>query len=531
MRPRDVGVPHDEWRDAQLDLFLATRELHRTGGVMFGEAGTGVGKTGTACALGSVAPVLYVCQSLALLDQAKYIYGFEPIKGRPEYNCVHPDKVELWKEKYNKVPTAFDCHFALMTQCPYIAYCPYHIAKRRALGAQRAACTYRYLALSKAMQQRRGILVLDECHLAREELLDFSEFKVNEWQRRKWGLPEFPYSEPYGPDGEGDILSLTARGKVTDWLVETAKVLSRHDFETKKGAQAKQEHSKCTRMLEMLLETNWYLECGRNAIHKKKQRIPGIILRSLDARPVAKRLMSGKHTALLMSATIGADPTPLARELGIEEFEFKTYPHPIPAEYRPVYDLQMERMTKYSLDRNPRLYAYQAVKVAKFIEEWDPEWRGIVLTSSNLKVEKLRELLGRCYPDRVMKPPKGGPATRVAAFLADPTPGLISVDTTQGWGHGLDLWGDAGRFAVVAGVLFDNPTDKRVLARRKVMGSAKYDWWKSYMSVPQMCGRVSRGERDEDGNWLLNVAALADGCAVSPRALSHYPKWFKEAIR
>jgi len=33
-----------------------------------------------------------------------------------------------------------------------------------------------------------------------------------------------------------------------------------------------------------------------------------------------------------------------------------------------------------------------------------------------------------------------------------------------------------------------------------------------------------------NGEYMLNVAALADGSCVSPASLRYYPGWFKEAM-
>ena len=98
------------------------------------------------------------------------------------------------------------------------------------------------------------------------------------------------------------------------------------------------------------------------------------------------------------------------------------------------------------------------------------------------------------------------------------------------WGAGLDFYGDLARFAVVAGVPFGNHTDNFGRARAK-KGKDDYAWWFSYVQVPQACGRVSRGEQDENGNYLLNVACLADGSSMTGNAKRNYPDWFKDSIR
>lgn len=536
--PRDVGVPHDTWQPNQLEAFDEVHNLHLAGGgKIFLEAPTGSGKTAVACALGSVAPTLYVAHSLALLDQAEARYGFSVVKGRQEYTCAHKEKVGRWALRYDQLPTAYDCHYANMRDCNYFSICEYHLARAQARRAQRAACTYQYLALSSAMQDRGGIVVLDECHASVEVLLHFAEFHINEVVRAKWGLPSFPYSEPYA--GKGDILNIEARGKVEDWLHKAMLALTGYDPESEEGAKTKRLRDRLGQVLDQVQSENWFLECGRNiAVRAQRRRgrkteyhIPGLSLRALSARSVASRLWKNKKTVLLMSATIGADPAPIAGELGIDSYEFVTYPHPVPVEYRPVYDLGVPRMTKRNLDKNSALFVIQAVAIARFIESLDPTWRGIVLAPSNYKVEMLRKHLGRILGSRMFTPPNGGPAQRIEAFLNDERPSLVLADTLQGLGHGIDLRGDLGRFVCVCGTDFPNPSDRFVQARRRVSGADKYLWARAYMGVPQACGRVSRGSRDENGEFLLNIAAIADGSCMTNRAIKHFPGWFLDAIR
>jgi Rad3-related DNA helicase len=204
-----------------------------------------------------------------------------------------------------------------------------------------------------------------------------------------------------------------------------------------------------------------------------------------------------------------------------------SFDHPIPWEFRPVYDLQVPKMTKRNIDSNPGLFVLQARAIAEFIKAHPESWRGIVLTSSNFKVKTLRGILSSMLNGRVFEPPRGASlAERVETFCEDPRDSIIAVDTIQGWGSGLDLQGDLARIAVVAGVPFQNPTDPFVKARQQAGGDA-YLRWQSYMSVTQATGRVARGEKDEHGDWLLNVAAVADGSAMTSRARQVYPDWFE----
>ena len=191
----------------------------------------------------------------------------------------------------------------------------------------------------------------------------------------------------------------------------------------------------------------------------------------------------------------------------------------------------MPKMTKANIDHTPSLYKDQAKRIIEFIESFPSDWRGIVLTSSNYKIEQLRRFLEDELVGRIFYPAdNAGLGERIQSFLDDPRPGIISVDTIQGWGSGISLDGDLARFSIVAGVPFSNPSDRFESLRMSTDAGRRYGWWKPYSDVAQATGRVTRGEKDENGDYVLNVAALADGSATSNLAKSQYPAWMKQAI-
>lgn len=523
-RPADYGLPedHETLRDSQADLYTTAYRIKANGGgFLFGEAPTGTGKTAVAAMLGRDGPILYVAGTLGLLDQAEKSYGFKAIRGRQEYPCKLETKVRLWAQKWEKVPTASDCHFSPMSKCPAAGVCPYLAAKIRALSATRAACTYKYLMLSSSMQNRTGTLFLDEAHEAVEEVIGFCEFTITAKTRDYWGLPDFPLWG-FGDKKGGLLEHQKHQVALMRWFEACRRELAHGvDPTTPEGVRALKLSDRFDRVAVSLLSGKWFLEVGH-----VPYKGPALRLRSLDPRPWARRMWAQKDIVLLVSATIGKTPKALSEALGIEEYESKSYPHPIPWGKRPVYDLEVPRMTKRALDQNPALFTVQAAKIKGFIEKFPDDWRGLVLAPSYKKISMLRKLLSQWLPpERVIPLGEGSTRERIKAFKEDPRSGIIAVDTIQGWGHGLDLPGDLGRFVVVAGVPFDNPADAFTQARRRVHDS--YLWWKSYQNVPQACGRVSRGMKDDNGDWLLNVAAVADGSATSGRARANYPEWFE----
>lgn len=542
VNPKDLGLPHLFWRPNQYQAYQKVTKLHLDGGgITFQELPTGSGKTGIATALGANDRVTALVQNHGLLDQYERAYGFTIIKGRQEYPCVMKSKVDTWKRSYGSVPTMADCHFKDTSNCPESDSCPYILARNAALQANRMACTYKYASLSDGVRARKGILVLDEAHVSVDEILSLSSFKMDEHTRESFGFPRFPLIE-FGNNGDGDLLEWDSKGKLLVWVSECMSKISEvdlFDMMTPTGSKNARMFDSLQTLYNLIIEQeNLFYKCTSKSSNDNdwrsfyKKGELSLTIKTLTAHNMARSLFSNKQTVLLMSATIG-NPRPLAEELGIKDYNFNSYPHPVPTEYRPVYRLDVDKMTKTNLDANPSMYKIQAQRIAEFIQCLDSSWRGIVLTTSNYKVSLLRRFLGEMLRGRIFNPQMEnmGVSSRVQAFVENKDPGMIAVDTIQGWGTGLDLRDDIARFAVVAGVPYYNPSDRFDALRMSTDSGKRYALWAAHSASQQACGRVSRGEKDTNGDWLLNVAALADGSNMSPVAYSQYSPWFKEAIR
>lgn len=532
--PRLVGVPHDEWRGEQrtaADMALNSKEFFRVA-----ELPTGVGKSGIAAAMRASGMKLTALVHTIPLGYQYEKYGFKFVAGRDHYECALEEKQDEWRARGQGIPTAAHCHFETMADCPAAAQCGYYQAKLRALASQKMVCTYQYGILSPKVQDRTGFLIGDEVHSSVEALLNFTEVQVTDRHRQEYDLPDFPFmASGYGPKGEGDLMTKPAQRIVERWLVKAMNRLAvLVNDPWRDTAKIKSLFDRLKRLAGDLDFGHWFLRAGPQACRSfargVEQLSPGIFVRALDARPIASRLWRSKQAALFMSATIG-DPSALMSELGVRDYDWHAYDHPTPTDYRPVFDLGCERMNATNIKGNPELINQQAARIAAFIQSYPAEWRGLVLASSHDKVQKLTYALGKLLPGRMFSPPGRRVNENIEAYLRDKRKGLISVATIQGWGHGVSLDGDLGRFTVVASVPHENPYDPYTRARKARPGGGNYALSQAYLAVVQGCGRTSRGERTATGEWELNVAALADGGATTKQAQRYFPKWFAAAIR
>ena len=173
--PREYGVPHDKWRSSQKQAFeWAVNQYNEGEKYLFCELPTGSGKSSIAAGLGSISPVLMHVQTLNLLDQYQDEYGFSVVKGRANYQCVHPKKISKWSNQGKGIPMVDSCSIEPMNECPYYNVCPYIVAREKAMTAKRSGCTYKFGIVSPKVRTRGGISVLDEAHASANECLEYA---------------------------------------------------------------------------------------------------------------------------------------------------------------------------------------------------------------------------------------------------------------------------------------------------------------------------------------------------------------------
>lgn len=540
--PWQLGLPHSEWRIYQLEAFVDARSALEQKDVVIMEAPVGIGKTAIAGALSDGVETTVLVQNLGLLNQYKD-YGFSILKGRNEYPCALKSKVDDWQKKYGRTPTAGDCHHSHnMYECPSYDVCPYFVAREEALSSPRMACTYKYGVVSERLQKRGGLLVMDEIHNAVREFLGIDSFRMTDTERDKYDLPKFPLLD-FGEGGDGDVLDSVHKYQVLGWVHNALACVAQIDLfdELSPTGADKRKIFNALNDLQSLLFTgdDIFYKCKITETYAKKSglpvREPVMEIKALSPKRVYNKVTNGKDSVFMMSATIG-DPTALiCNEFGIPEWHYKSWPHPVPPSKRPIYNIADYAMTHTNITQDIGLYKKQAKRIAQWINSHTKaDHRGIVLTTSNLKVSKLREFLrpelrgGRSVFS--LAEHGMGLQDRINTFVTNSDQGVVHVDTIQGWGTGVDLRGDIARYSVVAGVPLPNPTDRFDQLRFETPSGRAYAYAYAYNSVMQATGRVTRGEQDDDGVYLLNTAALADMMATSPLAMRFYSGWFKEAI-
>ena len=540
--PWQLGLPHSEWRVYQQEAYSEAHHAFDNHDVVIVEAPVGIGKTAIAGALADNITTTVLVQNLGLLNQYAD-YGFAILMGKNSYPCVLPDKVDTWKNRYGRTPTAGDCHHVHnMYSCSSAKECPYINARDTALSSPRMACTYKFGVMSESLQKRDGMVVMDEIHNGVREFLGIDSFVMTDTERDKYDMPQLPLLD-FGPNGEGDLLSDVDKYHIIGWTQNALSCVSQIDlFEemTPLGTDKRKIFNALTDLQSLLFDGyDIFYKCSLQDSYSRKTgahfKEPVMEIKALSPMRAYRRVTEGKEKVFMMSATIG-DPTALiCSEFGITDWYYSSYPHPVPPEKRPIFDIAERAMSHSNLMKMPGLYKQQAERIAKWINEKTArEHRGIVLTTSNIKIKRLREYLPPALKDgRSMFRLSDfnlGLQERIDAFVTNSDEGVVHVDTIQGWGTGVDLRGDIARYSVVAGVPLPNPTDRFDQLRFSTPSGRAYAHAFAYNSVMQATGRVTRGEQNEEGVYLLNQSALADKMATAPLAMNFCSDWFKEAI-
>jgi Rad3-related DNA helicase len=527
--PRDYGLNHDEWRSGQREAIEWVLNLKTTGIVA---ATTGTGKTSFARALSQKERTIALVRT-KLLQQENYEhgYGFAPLYGRSNYDCIHEDadygtKADscLFSEQgmlacgHGQAGMSIAWPHDTRYQVDGFKPCPYMLARESAKQSQRSVLNYAYWLNVYERWSPPKILVCDEGHQLSDLTLEWAGTTVSDETRTKWGLTPFPMIR----GASGSLLTPTtpATERAIGWIEQSLKTLRNihdeliddieKDEKTRKQVQQVEVLGKKLRAtLDALKEEpeDWYIKSGPGVQNGR----PAFVARPLTARHHFKRyFINSEWRLLIMSATIG-DPAVFATELGITDYEHMSIPSQFAPEERPVMALDVPRIGHNSTDKE---YGKQADEIAKAIKDCPGDWSGIIHTTSTSEAPQLAERLAkRGLQDRVWVAPKGASTEQMVAMWhqrARSKPGSINVSWAM-W-EGYDPAPDINlKICITAKVPYAPLNDEYEIARRSYDG--KLYLQRAAWQMEQGLGRSRRGRKsDYDLNGQRNgLVCIADG--------------------
>lgn len=506
--PCTLGLPHDSWRPHQYETYQWLKEQK---GVVFCEAVCGSGKTGLATALASDYTVTSLCKTKNL-QVVNYggIYDWSILQGRKNYACAQ--HLGLFADECPEAESG-------MGKCEGAERCPYLIAKRKVQGSRKASLNYSYWLAARWVRQEQylpQVLVCDEADELPDLVADWAGCTITERDRQNWGLPVFPYlSGVDDPTSGTDSVSIAV-----DWLERSREILGRawRVYEHPSNPKEKQLRDRVEELGQKVRNTldclqanssDWFIRSGPTARQFNGDYQPAFICRPLTARYHWGRYFNVAQTTVLMSATIG-QPEPLARELGIEEFQFRSVPSQWPPEMRPV--LCPGDAPALGRKAEPSAYEKQADIAAKLLKECDPNWFGIVLVTSKAEAQAVAQRLAkRGYEDRVWVIPEKEHGqwvgtdrqTELWQQRKRSKPGSIMVSYNHWRGYdGLDE-----KILLVCKTPYPRMGQEGSFESAYMRYDGKRYHWRTANLLMQGCGRTRRG-REEDygaGNGLVAI--------------------------
>lgn len=517
------------------------------------ECPTGGGKSAIGMTIAKIfKPAFYITATKLLQDQLNRDFSslMVNLKGRNAYPCTFPDRFgdELVKKKYWSLEMLADakvkhqdcatgfcrgksskpfggdgskCKSCMSKQLngdldqlpPGMNYsaCPYYEQVHTAINSSIVSMnfsSYLYQTTMSSRFDKRGLMVIDECHNVESQLLDFISVNLTNDQLDLLGV------KPTGVD---------TAAKMALWMIEE-DFLDVIDDGMKRAlidddARSVDDLSKLKKRIQTFLEdmslpsSNWVLMTNDN----------GYVLKPVFIRSFAKSfLFDNADKVLLMSATV-LDIDVYCDSLGINPADVSFYKmkNRFPVENRPIYYKPVDRLVggKQGMDRwGPKLIS----GVEKIVESY-PGKRGIIHTHNNAIAKLLSE--GAKYDVRrrfIMSSDYKDKST----LLLEHERYDDSVIVAPAFHEGVDLRDDLSRFQVICKVPYANFYDDIQLAER-IKNDNDYYKWITALKLVQSYGRSIRSETDQADTFVLDEA-FQKFCSDSKRLL---PKWFLEAIK
>ena len=512
--PASYGLPHQAWRKHQYEALCEIEKL--TGAaVMIVNAPTGSGKTAWPAALGAKHRVLALSETKALQEQ-NYgkVYHFSYLFGKGNYPCRLGGQADHCYARQE--PKA----------CQQYSWCEYYQRKEEAMKAQRCALNYAYF-LSASWPRRQapqGFLILDECHLLSDIVLEHTSITLTIEHRKKYDLPEFPN---LNNRVQSLLFSDSTEHKAAEWLSRVRqKVEQRVVILTARASHDKTAHhllSEAENLLHRIEATltslqiapeDWYIRSGPQAVQLSEVSqgdhfIPGFVAKPLTARHHFPRLFLHGGPTVLMSATIGNFAT-FAAELGITDYRSLVVPSQWTPASRPVY--VFDDAPKLGNAATEAAYEKQAQLIHTLLSEVPDSWSGVIHCKS---IQQARDLASRLaslgYSERVWLPPRsGGTNYQLEAWQRAKQrsrKGLLAISWS--WWTGLDL-GDE-KIAIIAKIPF--PYIGSQYERARMQYDGKFYLQQTAWQLQQGCGRTRRGrpqDYDQEGQ-RAGLVAVVDG--------------------
>lgn len=520
-----MQLPHELNRKNQLEAFERVRTSDKKFIVLCLK--TGSGKSAIAAALAALdnkkTMVLVLTKSL----QAQYAnqYEFTNLFGKGNYECL---------KVYDNQPKLFDEDIIMadLCVCPKedkqdcYSRCPYPLARQAFVDSIAGVTNYhkfvsdRGITLSTEFTQgfNPEYLFLDEGHKLSDLTVDYAGITLSWKSKRLLEYCQPIYIDVNEIDLPEEFAKTEAMEQAIDWLVSLQSNLkSNPPKHPSEGGDAKKFlwHKRLLEKLDItLLAIQTEPQCW--FVHSNEY---GMTIKPLTAKYHFSQIFDKAPKIVIMSATI--QPRDIV-SLGLTEFEFISFPNPIKAEMRPVYDLNCPPITHKSTSRD---YLKQAEILANVFQSKPDYWNGMLHFPSKQKTWDCANLMTKMTGRPVYVPDEQHSTDEAYSawleFEQDNTGAIACV-----WQFDTGI--DAGNvnINICAGVPYPNFGDRYEKARFDYSpGEARI---RVANALEQIMGRNRRGFDEHYGPFAEKFNGIADGKWVKLR--SAFDKDFIKSI-
>lgn len=504
--------PHKEIRPVQDKILNKIEECVDNNNIRYIvlEAGTGIGKSAIAKTLSGYFGNSYVLTSTKML-QEQYENEFKNfdvslLKGKGNYACALDPKMSCAHGKC--LETA-----GTKATCNKFNRCPYSNAFDQAMRSEMFISSYA-LFLSFASHKKtkdtlvpRDIIVIDECHLLDDTLVDLAKVDVDleDIEKKFFAEANLSFREEcyfhktFSNDDEKNIEILRTINEMLEKRIQENKIrisnlIGTEDKELKKELfekyKEKEEMEEYTRRIFNYVETydsgNWITKCEGTSILCLPIASKTMFKEFIDRKAIKK--------VLFMSATIFGKNN-FCQELGIDPdktmyiSEQSTFdPHRSPVVLNPILSFKMGEYDK-TVDK--------AKNIVKDIIATHKNSKGIIHTG-NYKV--MNFLVNRIPSKRFIY--KQNNASNEYLVKVHEKAKVASILVSPSMMSGVDLKEDLSRFQIIMKLPYASLSDPRI----QYISKTNFTFYaiKMLREFVQACGRSTRSEDDWSVTYVLD---------------------------
>jgi Rad3-related DNA helicase len=470
------------------------------------------GKTSWPAALARDRRVIALSHT-KMLQQDNYggTYDFTFLFGKGNYPCA-----------LNPGTTAALCKHAGDPKLCGRYPCAYYRQKNAAMLAARCALNYAYFMTANWPREQApsGYLVLDECHLLPDLVIEHSSVTVDERTRREWDLPAFPLLTTKG----SSLMAMGATKPVDQaksWLARAKAVMTpkvealEKRVLSSRGEDVLKAYNKAVELMWSLDTTgralmqspdDWFIRSGPGAIELSGDRkVGGFFCKPLTARHHFPSMFLLGGPTILMSATIGNFET-FSTELGIQNYRALTVPSQWGPRSRPVYYFEdAPSIGRKTVERD---WDKQAELISKMLHAVPTNWAGVIHCTSKAQTYALANRLAHNGLERrIWVPPSTGTNQQLAAWEQAKRDYSGRIAVAWSWWVGVDLLDE--KIDILAKTPYPFIGDDYSQARLHFDGS--FYLQQTAWQLMQGCGRTRRGrpqDYDRDGQRAGLVAIV-----------------------